>query len=69
MFSCKKALGFDQSLAQPVSFSSAHGRFCSFSDFCADSHGEIDLDNEVLETTKGSAVYRSILLTPEKWAG
>lgn len=61
MFSCEKALGFDQSPAQPVSFSSAHGWFCSFSDFCANSHGERDLDNEVLETTEGSAVCIYVL--------
>ena len=51
MLSCKKALGFDQSPAQPMSFSSAHRWFCSFSDFGANSQGERDLDSEVLETT------------------
>ena len=69
MFCCKKAIGFDQSPAQPVSFSSAHGQFCSVSGFCANSHGEVDFNNEALETTEGSAVCICVLQTPEKWAG
>lgn len=51
-FSCKNALGFDQSPTQPVSFSCAQEWFCSVSDFCVNSHGEVDLDNEVLETAE-----------------
>lgn len=48
--------GFDQLPAQPGSFSSAKEWFCSISDFCVSSHGEVELDNEVLETAEGDAV-------------
>lgn len=56
LFSCKNAIGFDQLPAQPGSFSSAKEWFCSISDFCVSSHGEVELDNEVLETAEGDAV-------------
>lgn len=48
------------------SFSSIHEWFWCLSAFCAHSHGDVELDNEVLASPSVLSVSIYVLLTPEK---